>query len=93
MYKNDQVFRKCAAVFDIDPEMLSQEEITAAGEMAIMCLHNFKQQSVSINVLRKMTFLDKVANGTVCVNPQSLPPTHSACIFPDLGMKIKVRKC
>ena len=47
------MFRNCAAVFDIDPEMLSQEEIIAAGEMAITCLHNFKQHSVGINVLRK----------------------------------------
>ena len=90
VYKNDPVFRKCAAVFDIDPEMLSQEEIIAAGEMAIMCLHNFKQHSVGINVLRKMTFLDKVANGTICVNPQSLPPTHSACKYHSLRVYFQI---
>ena len=45
VFKNDPVFGKCAAFFDIDPEMLSQEEIIASGEMAIMCLHNFKQHS------------------------------------------------
>ena len=58
MYKNDPVIRKCAACFDIDREMLSQEKVIAAGKMAIMCLHNFKQHSVGKNVLRKMTFLD-----------------------------------
>ena len=49
MYKNDPVFGKCAAGFDIDPETLSQEEKTAAGEMAFTCLHNFKQHSVEEN--------------------------------------------
>ena len=80
--------------------MLLQEEIIAVGEMAIMCLHNFKQHSVGINVLRKMAFLDKLANGTVCVNPHSLSPTRSACkyhslgvYFHILGMEINVRKC
>ena len=29
---NDPVFRTSAAVFDIDPELLSQEKIIAAGE-------------------------------------------------------------
>ena len=55
--------------------MLSQKEILSAGEMAIIYI----QHSVGINVFRKMTFLDKVANDTVCVNPQSLPHSHSAC--------------
>ena len=70
--------------------MLSQEEIIAVGEMAIMCLHNFKQHSVGINVFRKMTFLDKVANGTVCVKSQSLPPTHSACKYHTLGVYFQI---
>ena len=90
MYKNDPVFRKCAAVFDKNPEMLSQENIMAAGEMAVMCLHNFKQHSVGINVLWKMIFLDEVANGTVCVSPHSLPLTNNACKYHSLMVYFQI---
>ena len=90
MYKNDPVFGKCAAGFDIDPEMLSKEKKTAAGEMAFSCLPNFKQHSVGINVLRKMTFLNIMANDTVCVNPQSLPHTYSACKYHSLRVYLQI---
>ena len=67
-------------VIDIDPEKISKDEIIAAVEIAIMCLSNFKQHIVGINVFRKKnTFLNKVASSTASVNPQSLPPSRRAC--------------
>ena len=31
-----------------------------------------------------------MANGTVCVNPQSLPPTHNACKYHSLRVYFKI---
>ena len=70
--------------------MLSQEELIAAGEMPIMCLHNFNQHSVGINMLKKMKFQDKVANCIVCVNSQALLPTHSACRYHSMRVYFKI---
>ena len=49
------MFRKCAAVFDIDSEIISKEEILSAGEIAIMCMYNFKHHNVGINVLNNIS--------------------------------------
>jgi len=78
-FRKDAAFRNCADVFNRNPGSVSKEEITAAGETAVMYLYCAKDHAGGLNRLRKITFLDKVASNQVYIKPECLPPTGDAC--------------
>ena len=85
MFKQNELFRKCAIVFNAMPDNVSNLDVIKAGEEAMLCLYHADPKKItSLNELRMKQFLDKTSNTSVPINPKSLPPTEDACKYHSL---------
>ena len=75
LLQKDESFQRLANVFD--KEHATKSEVQEAGEAAIVALYKGDSR-VDINNLRHDKFCHKVANSSVFVHPQVLPPTAAA---------------
>ena len=83
----DKTFSEASTVFA--GTEASEEEIAAAGERALVCLHNGKPGD-SLNTLGHRKFCEKVSTGFVQVH--TLPPTSSAAIYQSFRVYLQVQK-
>ena len=85
---NSKRFLKLAEVFGKDS---SAEEITEAGEKALVCLCNGNVDG-NINHLRLRRFKEKVVKSLKYVEAKSLPPTTAATKFHSLRVYFQIQE-
>ncbi|KAK3709221.1 hypothetical protein QZH41_004579 [Actinostola sp. cb2023] len=69
----------------------SREDVIKAGEKALVCLYNGKVDE-NLDFLRYTRFWQKVATGTIGVQPESLPPTSAAAAYHSLRAYFQVQQ-
>ena len=74
-FQSSEHFREQAKVFA--KGSATPEEISIAGEQALVALYNGKPGE-SLDSLRYKRFCENIATNTSCIHPQTLPPTSAA---------------
>eukprot|EP00745_Piridium_sociabile_P030469 TRINITY_DN50548_c0_g2_i3.p1 TRINITY_DN50548_c0_g2~~TRINITY_DN50548_c0_g2_i3.p1 ORF type:complete len:545 (+),score=119.14 TRINITY_DN50548_c0_g2_i3:414-2048(+) len=82
-------FQKQACVF-ITPNN-NQEQIAAAGETALTVLYGGKDTD-SLDKLRHVRYMQKIATSVVSLHPKKLPPTSSAAKFHSMRTYFQVQE-
>ncbi len=76
--KNDATFRQTAKIFSRTGQ--TRDTIIGSGEKAIVLLYGGKHGD-GLDAFRYQRCSDKVLNGAVLVEPQSLPPSSAAAKY------------
>ena len=82
-------FREHAKVFD--DISASKEDIIAAGEKALVCLYNGKDEE-GLDGMRYCRYCEKVSTRTSQAQPQSLPPTSAAAMYHRMRVYLQVHQ-
>ena len=79
--KSSKPFQKVAKIFAVEPA--SPKDICAAGKQALVYAYN-GMTGESLDTLCYKRFFEKVATNTVCIHPQTFPPTSAAAKYHSL---------
>ena len=86
-FQSSEHFREQAKVFA--KESATPEEISIAGEQALVALYNGKPGE-SLDSLRYKRFCEKIATNTSRIHPQTLPPTSAAAKYHSLRVYFQI---
>ena len=88
-FKSSKHFQEQAKVFAI--ESVTPKDISAAGEQVLVNVYNGTPEE-SLDSLRYKCFCEKVATTTVCIYPQTLPPTSAAAKYHSLRVYYQIQE-
>ena len=77
--RNSEDFNIQAEVFN--RRSATDEEITIAGERALVSLYTGSKKGDTLDQLRLQKFSQKVGSNASCIQPQQLPPTSAAARY------------
>ena len=87
--KTNAAFSELAGIFGRADA--TKQDITVAGEKAMLHLYN-ASSTESLNSLRYIRFCQRVATGTLSLQPENLPSTFSAASFHSLRVYYQVQR-
>ena len=72
-------------------ESATLKDIGAAGEQVLVNVYNGTPEE-SLDSLRYKRFCEKVATNTMCIHPQTLPPTSAAAKYHSLHIYFQIQE-
>ena len=88
-FQSNRLF--CEQVKVFTAMSVTQSDVIAAGEQALMILYNGEPEE-SLDAWRYKLFTEKVATNTTCVLPQTLPPTSAAAKYHSLRVYFQIQE-
>ena len=77
--------------FNMSPDIVSKEYVIQYGEQASVCLYK-GTLGQSVNSVRISSFVEKVANTSMYIDPKQLPPTSDAAKLHSLRVFLHIHE-